>query len=86
MDREDENKKPEIHKLTSQASMWRSFGTAGELADNACINGTGPMTHCLSGTGGQSANKNCTAGTQAYGATACKTGTLACHRTNGRSA
>jgi hypothetical protein len=44
------------------------------------------MTYCLSGSKGQSSNKDCYGGTKAYGKNACVGGTQACHCTNGTGA
>jgi hypothetical protein len=61
-EKEMKYKKPEMIALSSQASMWCSVGSNGEMADNGCINGNTPTTtgcwkgganttgHCIAGT------------------------------------
>ena len=63
--------------------------TTGHCKSGSSVKNLAPglgLTYCLTGTGRTIGDIPCTARSNAGGATACKTGSLACHCTTGTTA
>lgn len=63
--------------------------TTGHCKSGSSVKNLAPglgLTYCLTGTGATIGDTACSPGGKAGGATACKTGSLACHCTTGTAA